>query len=193
MKFSKIIENVLEERKSVVTILDTKETRTLERVFKTIHPEITMQGMDETDLFDKLIQFYLRGRSVTSITQGKSEAKWIIDNLEFDTGFVKKVLDKSNGMRFVEGRESKDANIQRIIKKGGINLTGAEEGDSIGALAYDAGVFSQHVGIPRNPEKDAEFRAIATIDPAPKSKLKKVWLDGWDDGRDYGNRKAKNA
>jgi hypothetical protein len=92
--FQHILEDVLNEKKSVMSFLTTNEIRQLERVFKTIHPEITMQEIDESDLFDKLLQHFLGNRPASIIPSDKTEGKWIVHQLEFDSNFVKRVLRK---------------------------------------------------------------------------------------------------
>lgn len=83
-------ELMLEARpRSVVKILSTKELRTLARAFKTMRPEISIQGLDETDVFDKLLMYFLNGRSVGSIPflRSNTEGAWIVHQLEFDPKF----------------------------------------------------------------------------------------------------------
>ena len=86
--FQNILENVLNEKKSVTTALNSKEVKELVGVFKSSQPDISLQQMDMTDMFDKTLQHLLGGRDTSVIPGRMTEAGWMIHQLEFDNKFM---------------------------------------------------------------------------------------------------------
>lgn len=88
--FQSILEDVLTEKKSIMTILDRREQRELVGVFKTANPAVALQQLDDTDMFDKVLDHLLGGRP-TTVIKTPIEADWMISQLEFDNKFINQV------------------------------------------------------------------------------------------------------
>ena len=91
--FKTLLEEILTEKKSVMSFLKPDEIKSLQKVFKAVNPAVALQELDETPLFDKLLQHFLGNRSVASIPALKDgkEGDWLINQLEFDDKFMTKV------------------------------------------------------------------------------------------------------
>ena len=74
---------------SVVKLLSSQELKQLAKAYNSPKPDKAIQKLDDTEMFDKVLEYFLNGRSISSIPALKDarEGEWLVDQLEFDPKF----------------------------------------------------------------------------------------------------------